>query len=219
MPKVSAEHLETRRQQILDAAMNCFVRKGFHQATMQDICDEAELSAGAVYRYFPSKEAIIAACYGSDLVRNTALIERAAERESFTAAIDDMIEAFFSGLIESPSDTSQALEIETLAEAVRNPRIGEHFREFLRGLRGSFAIVVRRAQARGEVSESLDPDAIAAMGMSFYYGLLIQKILDPAVDAGKYVDVMKALLGGSFHPQPVQTQPDQQDATTLSRGQ
>jgi hypothetical protein len=106
------------------------------------------------------------------------------------------------------------LQIETIAEAVRNPQIGEHFRDFLRGLRGPFAGLVRRAQSRGEVNERLDPDAIAAMGMSFYYGLLIQKILDPAVDAGKYVDVMKALLGGSFHPQP-----DQQGATTLSRGQ
>ena len=59
MPKVLPEYLELRRQQILDAAATCFSRRGFHQTTMQDICREAELSPGAVYRYFPSKDAII----------------------------------------------------------------------------------------------------------------------------------------------------------------
>ena len=59
MPKVTQAHLEARRQQILDAAFGCFARQGFHQTTMQDICREAELSPGAVYRYFDSKEAII----------------------------------------------------------------------------------------------------------------------------------------------------------------
>ena len=50
MPKVSEEHLDARRRQIVDAAIVCFVRKGFHRATMQDICREAGLSAGAVDR-------------------------------------------------------------------------------------------------------------------------------------------------------------------------
>ena len=60
MPKVSEEHLEARKQQIVHAAFLCFSSKGFHPTMMQDICAEAELSAGAVHRYFSSKEAIIA---------------------------------------------------------------------------------------------------------------------------------------------------------------
>ena len=59
MPKVTEEHLEARRTQILDAALACFSRNGFHQTTMHDICSEAGLSPGAVYRYFDSKEAMI----------------------------------------------------------------------------------------------------------------------------------------------------------------
>ena len=56
MPKVSDAHVEARRQQILEAASACFARQGFHQTSVQDICKEAGLSAGAVYRYFPGKE-------------------------------------------------------------------------------------------------------------------------------------------------------------------
>ena len=49
-----------RRAEILDAAERCFIRSGFHQASMQEICAEAKMSPGNLYRYFPSKEAIIA---------------------------------------------------------------------------------------------------------------------------------------------------------------
>ena len=41
------------------AAIACFTRKGFHQTTMDDICEGAGLSPGAVYRYFASKDEII----------------------------------------------------------------------------------------------------------------------------------------------------------------
>jgi AcrR family transcriptional regulator len=55
MPKVTEAHLEARRSQILDAAWTCFARKGYHQATMQDICKESGLSPGAIYRYSAKK--------------------------------------------------------------------------------------------------------------------------------------------------------------------
>ncbi|RIQ24953.1 TetR/AcrR family transcriptional regulator [Jiangella rhizosphaerae] len=63
MPRVSEAHLAARRQQILEAAWRCFSRQGFHATSMQDVFAESGLSAGAVYRYFPSK---------ADLVRTTA---------------------------------------------------------------------------------------------------------------------------------------------------
>ena len=61
MSKVSEAHIAARRQQILEAARACVARQGFHQTNIQDICKEAALSPGAVYRYFPSKDHIIAA--------------------------------------------------------------------------------------------------------------------------------------------------------------
>jgi TetR/AcrR family transcriptional regulator, transcriptional repressor of aconitase len=61
MPKVSQEHLERRRQQILDAARECFTKQGFHNTSMQDIFKASGLSAGAVYRYFPSKHQLVRA--------------------------------------------------------------------------------------------------------------------------------------------------------------
>ena len=61
MPKVSEAHLEARRGQILKAACRCFARGGIGETSIQDICHEAKLSVGAIYRYFRSKGQIIEA--------------------------------------------------------------------------------------------------------------------------------------------------------------
>ena len=77
MPKVTEAHSAARRQQIIDAAYRCFARKGFHQSTMRDIYAEANLSPGAVYHYFDSKDAIIQASFEFDYERSLALLESA----------------------------------------------------------------------------------------------------------------------------------------------
>lgn len=61
MARVSQEHLDARRRQILDGAARCFARNGFHATSMQDVLKEVNLSAGAVYRYFSGKDELIAA--------------------------------------------------------------------------------------------------------------------------------------------------------------
>jgi AcrR family transcriptional regulator len=77
MPKVSQNHLEARRQQILDAAIECFSRQGFHPTTMQDIIKESGLSSGAIYTYFASKEALIEAIADRRHAKEEALIRSA----------------------------------------------------------------------------------------------------------------------------------------------
>ena len=61
MPKVNDAYLDARRAQILNAAIICFARQGFHRATMHDIVEQSKLSPGAIYNYFGSKEEIIEA--------------------------------------------------------------------------------------------------------------------------------------------------------------
>ncbi len=60
MRTANLQHQTDRRATILDAAEQCFSRSGFHQTSMSDICQAAGMSPGNLYRYFPSKEAIIA---------------------------------------------------------------------------------------------------------------------------------------------------------------
>src|SRR5258708_12818157 len=58
MPKTSAAAKEARRTQILDAAVRCFAQTGYYATTIEDVVRETGLSRGALYLYFPSKEAL-----------------------------------------------------------------------------------------------------------------------------------------------------------------
>src|SRR5580693_9971149 len=108
-----------RRDEILAAAQRCFVRSGFHGASMQDICAEAGMSPGNLYRYFPSKDALIAGI----CERN-----RAEAAESFLAV--DRAPGFFEGLaalahyhlVERPEEEA-GLCAEIMAESRRNPEM------------------------------------------------------------------------------------------------
>jgi AcrR family transcriptional regulator len=63
MPKVGQEHLDARRQQILEAARARFASHGFARTSLADIVAESGLSTGSIYRYFTSKdEIVIAVC-------------------------------------------------------------------------------------------------------------------------------------------------------------
>ncbi len=55
MPKVSEQHLEARREQILDGARRAFARHGYQGATVARLEQEIGLSRGAIFNYFPDK--------------------------------------------------------------------------------------------------------------------------------------------------------------------
>lgn len=58
MPKVSDEHLEARREQILDGARRAFAQHGYDGATVARLEEEIGLSRGAIFNYFPDKWAL-----------------------------------------------------------------------------------------------------------------------------------------------------------------
>jgi AcrR family transcriptional regulator len=61
VPKVSDEYLAERRRHIVDTARGLFAERGFAATSMADLVAATGLSVGALYRYFPSKAALVAA--------------------------------------------------------------------------------------------------------------------------------------------------------------
>jgi AcrR family transcriptional regulator len=198
MPKVLPEYLELRRQQILDAAAACFTRRGFHQATMQDICDEAELSPGAIYRYFRSKDEIIEAMCQRGLTDNTAAIQEAMAREGTQAVFNELIRLFFLELENLKSAEICAISIELVTEAPRNEQVREFLTNNNREVRAPLQQLIREAQRRGDIEPSLDCEAIVRVMVALYQGFLTQKLVEPELDVERYAEVLKALFGGTF---------------------
>lgn len=195
MPKVLPEYLETRRKEILDAAAGCFARRGFHQTTMQDICEESSLSPGAVYRYFRSKEEIIEAMCARGQNEDAELIRSTMARGGTMEALDELARLF---LLNLQNSEQCILSIELASEARRNPVVNDLIRKSREAIRTPLVEFVRLAQARGDFDPSLDPDAVATVMSSMYLGLLVQMLAEPELNTEAYTQVVHSLFGGSF---------------------
>jgi AcrR family transcriptional regulator len=198
MPKVSEAHLEARYRQILNAAVACFARNGFHETTMQDICQEAGLSPGALYRYFASKEEMVEASWRRDQQARADRFERALKQGDTVLVLDELMDIYAKRLSDPETQTDMRLWIQLLAEALRNPRVAEAIRNAWEDVLKRFENIIQRAQERGEASTNLDPGAVARLCLAIHDGLVLQRTIDPDMDIPKYAEAAKALFGGSF---------------------
>jgi len=200
MPKVSDAHLEARRRQILDAASACFSRQGFHQTSMQDICREAGLSPGAVYRYFSSKEEIIAATCAECQRQGLEVIHSAVQRsEDPLEVLDFLIDSGFAWLDNPESQEYLRMNIQLWGEALRSSQILAEFQQANFGIwQAAVTDLIRRAQERGEVLATLDPESVARVVLSSWHGLMLQRAFSEEVDITSYVAALKAMYRGGI---------------------
>ena len=194
MPRVSEEHLDARRQQIVDAAIVCFARDGFHRATMQDICREAGLSTGAVYRYFPGKGAIIEAIADERHAREAGFMERARGAGGGVEGLRELGRAFFSSLADPDERRRRRLGVQVWAEALRDPEIHKLVKRGTRRPRAVIAQLVREAQERGELRPELDPDAFARVIQALFLGFVLQQAWEPRADVAAYLETAEAMV-------------------------
>jgi TetR/AcrR family transcriptional repressor of uid operon len=188
---------EDRRRQILDAAALCFARRGFHQATMKDICEEAAMSPGSVYRYFAGKDDLIAALVERDLVQTVGRIEALGKQNNLPAALRGLADVV---LAELADPVLGPLQREIGSEALRNPRVGELLRKSDATVIAALAAALRRAQRRGEIDPGLEPAATAEILVAIVDGLSWRVSLVPGTHTARYAPTVHALLTRFLSP-------------------
>jgi TetR/AcrR family transcriptional regulator, repressor for uid operon len=190
-----------RRLRILEAAERAFVGNGFHATTMQHVADEAGMSAGNLYRYFPSKEAIVEGLCELDQV------EMAQAFAELMAHDRHIAEAMRCGLrkhvLAKPPEKARLL-VEIWAEAGRNPRVAQLTRAIDAEVRARVESLMDAAKAAGVAAPSLDSRFGARFFVTFIAGLFkrmaIEGDFDPEAETPMAIGVLKALLAGALCP-------------------
>ena len=179
MREANAQLKLDRRTEILAAAQRCFARSGFHQASMQEICAEAQMSPGNLYRYFSSKEAIIAGISE----RNRA--EAAKDFAAVTQApnfFDGLAQLARHHLVERTAE-EVALCAEIMAESRRNPEIAGQYQHIEAEVKAGLVAMLRHAADRGEIARNIDLDGAATVLMVLADGISWQRAVNPGFDA------------------------------------
>jgi AcrR family transcriptional regulator len=193
VPRVSEDHLAARREQILIAARACFLAKGLHNTSMQDLIQEAGLSVGAVYRYFKSKNEIINAI-ASTIVGGVRqhIDEVASRRLPLVESLDAILVAVETQLVDGGN---LPIALQVWAEATLDPVIGEIVRDRYSSLRHSVRAVVAHAVESGELPADTDVDAITTAYFSLIPGYVLQRLLTGRPDQPTYIAGVRALIG------------------------
>lgn len=195
MRKVDPVKHEQKRAEILGAAIRCFTRDGFRGASTTDICTEAGISPGHLYHYFPSKLAIIEAMIDLGLAR-------AAERFEKILAAPDVIEALLADI----EDTclrfrpAQALNLDGLAEAARNPDFAKVIARHTEAIRHMWTTFLRQAQSQGRMDPGLDPDATANILIALIDGSRAMPIRNPKLDIKQSAAHLRTMLARFLSP-------------------
>jgi len=200
MPKVTDAHRQARRQQILRAAFACFGREGFHATTVQDICDEADLSPGAVYNYFDGKADIIRAIAAESRDSLDALFDSIDTEQPAPRVLADLV-ARLGEFAEQPDDAAEGghrVRVRLWGEALNTSDVRDPFRENLDHFIGRVAGIVREGQEKGTISQDVDPEGLARALLAFHQGTVLQKAVVSSDSSLKPVfDAMHALLRGA----------------------
>jgi AcrR family transcriptional regulator len=175
-----------RRTAILEAAAEVFSQKGYAATRIIEVARAAQVGKGTIYEYFPSKEALFFAVFEAMMSGAEAAILGATEGLSgdFAArlqALSDQIIATWLNDIHM-----YGLVMEFWAATASSPGRDRFKATFLSGyeeLRRVVGALIRKGQARGEVTADCDVAAVAAALTGTWDALLLQAWLDPNFDA------------------------------------
>jgi AcrR family transcriptional regulator len=200
MPRVSEAHREARRQQVLDAAVTCFARDGFHQTSMADILRQSGLSAGAVYSYFSGKEEIIAAVAEDRHRQEAELNEAAAGAADPVAALHDLARAYAGWMFDPAARLRRRVGVQGWAEALHTPAIRALVLRGMNAAKETLAALIRRAQAEGRIAVAFDPEALARAMVALFQGFALQLAWDEDVDRDAHLAIVEQLLQAITSP-------------------
>jgi len=196
MRRANVQLAADRRSEILAAAQTCFARAGFHQTSMQEICAEAGMSAGNLYRYFPSKEAIIAGIAERDRAEVGQSFAQADLSKGLFAVLEGMAHHHFT--VRSIEQVKLCTEV--MSEARRNPEIARISAGFDADVRKWLTDMFSAAAEQGDISKEADIEGAVDMLMIIADGVWWRRALDPQFRAEAmipvFMDVARHLLRG-----------------------
>ena len=165
-----------RHTQILDAALVCFAKRGFHQASMHDISAEAGISVGLIYRYFENKDAVISAMAD----RHKKEIHKVLERAQQAATLLESLEILFTAhCCEDAPQVVSAFVVDLYAEASRNPRVADLVRDVLQTAMDGVTDLIARSPEGESAAHGLKPHELAELIFAVSRGMLMRDVLQP----------------------------------------
>jgi AcrR family transcriptional regulator len=176
-----------KREEILDAALAVIARNGYQRTSVRDIAAAVGLSQAGLLHYFSSKELLFA-----EILRRRDEVDRERMPSDPDARVDGLID-----VVRHNADVPGLVQLyaELSTEASHHDHAAhDFFRQRYAALRVQLGEALAAAQARGELSRSLDAESVATILLATADGLQTQWMLEPGLDMAEQLEHLWAAL-------------------------
>jgi AcrR family transcriptional regulator len=199
MPKLSHAAKTARRDHILSAAAQCFAKKGFRSTTIDDVKKKAGVSTGAIYTYFPNKDAMMRALLEAARDDRKHQLERAMAGGAEQGQALLLLQ--WAAAVFGPEGQHAArIDVNLWAEALRSARIGKLARTALQEATEVVSRVVAAQLKAKSSTEAVDANAAATLLIAIYLGLEVQTAVGMKLDVGGLANVLTTLFADFVPP-------------------
>jgi AcrR family transcriptional regulator len=195
-PRVSARRQATR-DRVLEAASAVFAERGFHGASVEDICERAGFTRGAFYSNFASKDDLVLELSSRQAGTLVERIRTAAARED--ASAEELLRDVFAALSDDArrKDRWLVLTTEFTLHAIREPGARRAWAAQQRRIREALVTVVDEAVSRRGLTLPMPTELFVRVAMALVHGSLTQRLVEPgSIRPGELEQtVLPVLLG------------------------
>jgi TetR/AcrR family transcriptional regulator, repressor for uid operon len=195
--KVDPERYQAKRRQIVEAAIECFAKRGFHATTTAEICAAAGMSPGNLFHYFDSKDAIIQVI-AEEEQRETAAVF--AQLDAADHVLDALLEMAEGAMNLAGDEVYARISIEVAAEATRNPKITAMFVANDVKTKAALVALLVRGMDLEQIDRQLDPDLTATWLIAMLDGAIGRAVMDPAFDPQTHAPMLRLLITRFLSP-------------------
>jgi AcrR family transcriptional regulator len=170
---------EATRARVLAAATEVFAERGFHGASVEDICERAGFTRGAFYSNFDSKDDLVLALYEQHLERLSARVEARAARDDLTPR--QILEGVLDVWAEAPRAEERwyLLQAEFTLHAIRDKEAGRAWAAQQTVVRDRLAHLVARIAEQHHLRMSVTPEEFIRLALAVSQGAMAQHLLQP----------------------------------------
>lgn len=162
---------ETTYNNILKAATKCFSERGFTETTMDQIAKEAELSKGALYWHFKSKEELFITLKEQNIAKVLQTLKKLfTSKETFESKLAEGFKLYFSSLTQSQRRAAR-LNMEFWATAPKIFKLNKILNDQYERLHTFLKCTIKDAIEKGELRKEIDSKALTTILLATLDGL------------------------------------------------
>jgi len=194
-PKMPQEHRDFRRQQILEAAWECFAEKGYQETTIRVIAERMNLSTGIIYSYFKGKDELLEAIHTCSMDNKKKVADKIRQKDTAREAINELFSQFFKSYSMKDLKKGVQADIRFWSEAVKRKNFRKLFISQYKYMQKIITQSVQEGIKSGEFKSEFDLHGFVSFVSALFLGLEVQlALIGKTATLSYFEDIRKILL-------------------------